>query len=131
MQLSVRDLKKLKDAHPDLALVVTMAAKNTSIPFMVMEVERSLEQQRLNVKKGVSWTLRSRHLPSRDGLARAADLVPIDAHGKPIWAWPVYHLLAPQIFAAAKQVKVPIEWGGLWKRNADGPHWQLPWAKYP
>lgn len=131
MKLTERDLKKLKDAHPDLALVVNMAAKNTTIPFMVMEVERDLATQRANVKKGVSWTMRSRHLPSKDGLARAADLVPIDAQGKPIWAWPVYYKLAEIIKKAAIQVKIPIEWGGDWKKNKDGPHWQLPWAKYP
>lgn len=131
MKLSERDLKKLKDAHPHLKLVVETAAKNTSIPFMVMEVERDMATQLANIKKGVSWTKRSRHLPSKDGLARAADLVPIDEKGKPIWAWPVYHKLAVIIKAAAKQVKVPIEWGGDWKKNKDGPHWQLPWKLYP
>ena len=25
----------------------------------------------------------------------------------------------------------PIEWGGDWRRFADGPHWQLPWGQYP
>jgi peptidoglycan L-alanyl-D-glutamate endopeptidase CwlK len=131
MKLTERDLKKLKEAHPDLNLVLTMAARTTTIPFMVMEVERDAAQQRANIKKGVSWTMRSRHLPSKDGLARAADLVPIDAKGKPIWAWPVYYKLAVIIKAAAKQVKIPIEWGGDWKKNKDGPHWQLPWKLYP
>jgi len=28
-------------------------------------------------------------------------------------------------------VKVPIEWGGDWKTFKDGPHFQLPHAKYP
>lgn len=131
MKLSERDLLKLKQAHPDLLLVITMAVKITTIPFMVMEVGRSVEQQKKNIAKGVSWTMRSRHILSNDGLARAADLVPIDAQGKPIWAWPVYYKLAEVIKKAAIQVKIPIEWGGDWKKNKDGPHWQLPWAKYP
>jgi len=131
MKLSERDLKKLKQAHPDLLLVITMAVKDTTIPFMVMEVGRSVEQQKKNIAKGVSWTMRSRHILSKDGLARAADLVPIDEQGKPIWAWPVYYKLAEIIKKAAIQVKIPIEWGGDWKKNKDGPHWQLPWAKYP
>lgn len=131
MKLSERDLLKLKQAHPDLLLVITMAVKNTTIPFMVMEVGRSVEQQKKNIAKGVSWTMRSRHILSKDGKARAVDIVPIDDKGKPIWAWPVYHKLAPIIFDAAKQVKVKIEWGGLWKKNPDGPHWQLPWSSYP
>lgn len=131
MKLTERDLKKLKDAHPDLLKVVLEAAKATTVPFMVMEVERDPVQQAINIKKGVSWTMRSRHLPSKDGLARAADLVPIDEKGKPLWAWPVYYKLAPIIKAAAKRVKIPIEWGGDWKKNKDGPHWQLPWKLYP
>jgi len=131
MNLTARDMKKLKDAHTDLIKVVLEAAKVTTVPFMVMEVERDPVQQAANIKKGVSWTMRSRHLPSKDGLARAADLVPIDENGKPLWAWPVYYDLAPIIKAAAKRVKIPIEWGGDWKKNKDGPHWQLPWKIYP
>ena len=131
MKLTDRDLKKLTAAHPDLLKVVIESAKATSIPFMVMEVKRDPIQQAENIKKGVSWTMRSRHLPSKDGLSRAADLVPIDEKGKPIWAWPVYYKLAVIIKAAAKQVKIPIEWGGDWKKNKDGPHWQLPWKLYP
>ncbi len=32
---------------------------------------------------------------------------------------------------AARIEKVPVEWGGSWPRFRDGPHFQLPWAKYP
>ena len=28
-------------------------------------------------------------------------------------------------------VGVPIEWGGDWRTFKDGPHFQLPWGKYP
>lgn len=131
MKLTDRDLKKLDRAHPDLRKFVLTAAKKTTIPFMVMEVSRDLKTQQANVKKGVSMTLRSRHLPSRDGLARAADLVPIDEKGKPVWAWPVYHKLAVIMKAAAKEAGVPVEWGGDWRKFKDGPHWQLPWKLYP
>lgn len=131
MKLSQSDKRKLKQCHPDLAKVIYEAAKTTTVPFKILEVARSLETQRGNVKKGVSQTLRSRHLPSKDGLARAADVVPIDEKGKLIWAWPVYYRLAPIIKAAAKRVKVPIKWGGDWRSFKDGPHWQLPWKLYP
>lgn len=129
MNLTSRDLKRLYAAHPDLVLIVLMAAKMTSIPFTVLETSRSIEQQRINIKKKVSWTMRSRHLLSADGLCRAADLVPLDKDQ--MWAWPVYYALAPQIKAAAKLVGVPVEWGGDWQKTKDGPHWQLPWSKYP
>ena len=131
MKLTDKDLKKLDRAHPDLKKFVLTAAKKTTIPFMVMEVSRDLKTQQANVKKGVSKTLRSRHLPSKDGLARAADLVPVDEKGRPIWAWPLYHKLAVIMKAAARECGVPIEWGGDWKKFKDGPHWQLPWKLYP
>ena len=46
------------------------------------------------------------------------------------WDWPLYAKLAAAMKAAAKVEKVPVEWGGSWKFK-DGPHFQLPWAKYP
>lgn len=131
MKLSHSDEVKLKQCHPDLAKVIREAAKTTTVPFKILEVTRSLATQRANIRRGVSTTLRSRHLPSKDGLARAADVIPVDEKGKLIWAWPVYHKLAPIIKAAAKRVKVPVEWGGDWKSFKDGPHWQLPWKLYP
>ncbi len=131
MLLTAVDMKRLASAHPDLSLVVLMAARATTVPFMVLESTRSIEQQRLNVKKGVSWTLRSRHLASKDGFSRAVDVAPIGPDGKASYAWPIYYKLAPQIKAAAVKAGVTVEWGGDWKKTPDGPHWQLPWAKYP
>lgn len=131
MILTLRDTKRLKLAHPALHLIVLEAARITTVPFMVMEVGRSVEKQRENIKRGVSWTMHSRHILSSDGLARAADLVPIDGGGVPIWAWPVYYRLAPIIKKAAQNVRIPVEWGGDWTKQKDGPHWQLPWKLYP
>ena len=131
MKLSAKDMKKLEQAHPDLKRFVLACARETSYPFMVMEVGRSVAQQKKNIANGVSWTMHSRHILSKDGLARAADLVPIDEKGKPIWAWPVYNKMAVQFKAIAKALPQAIEWGGDWKSSKDGPHWQLPWKLYP
>lgn len=131
MQLSAADLKKLTKVHPDLQAVIMVAARDTPVRFMLMETDRSIEKQKENIKKGVSWTMRSRHIVSKDGLCRAGDVVPIDEKGKPIWAWPVYHILAKHIKAVAKKLGIDVEWGGDWKKTPDGPHWQLPWNKYP
>lgn len=128
--LTDSDKKKLLQAHPDLVKVVNAYLKSGTIPIKIMEVGRSLAQQKANIAKGVSWTMRSRHLVSPDGLARAVDIVPL-VDGKITWSWPVYYKLAPQMKAAAKSVKIPVEWGGDWKSNKDGPHWQLPWKQYP
>ncbi len=130
MKLSVKDEQRLKRAHPDLAKVVRRAAEITTVPFIILESDRTLAQQRANVAKGVSQTMKSRHLISSDGMVRAVDIAPL-VGTQASFAWPLYYKLAPIMKQAAKDVKVPIEWGGDWKSFKDGPHWQLPWKQYP
>ena len=128
--LSQKSLTKLEGAHPDLAAVIKRAAALSSIDFTVLEVTRTLARQKQLVASGASKTMRSRHLPGADGKSRAVDIAPLDG-GQVSWAWPVYFKLAPVIKQAARELGVPIEWGGDWKSFKDGPHWQLPWAQYP
>jgi peptidoglycan L-alanyl-D-glutamate endopeptidase CwlK len=130
MKLSAKDEQRLKSLHPDLVKVVRRCAEITPLEFQVGETSRSVEQQRKNIAKGVSWTMNSRHIVSKDGLSRAVDLLAAPG-GKVTWAWPPYYTLAAAMKQAAKDVSVPIEWGGDWKKNKDGPHFQLPWKLYP
>lgn len=128
--LTARDLARLKCLHPDLRKVVVECARITTIPFSVNETARTVAQQKINIAKHVSWTMKSRHIPAPDGLVYAADLIPL-VNGKGTWAWPVYYKFAPIMKQAAKNVGVTVGWGGDWKSTKDGPHWELPWAKYP
>lgn len=128
--LSGKSLLKLRAAHPDLEKVIKRAAALSDIDFTVLEVARTLARQKELVAKGASKTMKSRHLPGADGKSRAVDIAPLDG-GQVSWAWPLYHKLAPIIKQAAKDVGVPIEWGGDWRSFKDGPHWQLPWNEYP
>lgn len=128
--LSEKSLTKLEGAHPDLVKVIKRAAALSPIDFTVLEVLRTPARQKELVAKGASKTMKSRHLPGADGKSRAVDIAPLDG-GQISWAWPVYHRLAPIIKQAAKEVGVPIEWGGDWRTFKDGPHWQLPWKDYP
>lgn len=127
--LSEKSLAKLAGAHPDLQKVIIRAAALSSIDFTILEVRRTLARQKELVAKGASETLRSRHLVTY-GFSHAVDIAPLDG-GQVSWAWPVYFKLAPIIKQAAKEVGVPIEWGGDWRTFKDGPHWQLPWKDYP
>lgn len=128
--LSKRSRDSLKGVHPDLVRVVHRAAEISEVDFMVIEGTRTLARQKQMVAQGVSRTLNSRHLTGH-----AVDIVPlIDVTGdgkQDLWAWPAYHRLAPIIKRAARDVGVPVEWGGDWHSFKDGPHWQLPWAAYP
>jgi peptidoglycan L-alanyl-D-glutamate endopeptidase CwlK len=128
--LSEKSLIKLTGAHPDLQKVIKRAAALSSIDFTVLEVLRTVARQKELVAKGASKTMNSRHLPGADGKSRAVDIAPLDG-GQVSWAWPLYFKLAPIIKQAAKDVGVPIEWGGDWVSFRDGPHWQLPWKTYP
>ena len=123
--LTVRDLKRLEGVHPDLVRVVRRAAQMSDLPFMVLEGLRTPARQKQLVAKGASKTMRSRHLTGH-----AVDIAPL-LGGKVSWDWPLYHRLAPIVKRAAAAENVPIEWGGDWRTFKDGPHWQLPWAKYP
>jgi peptidoglycan L-alanyl-D-glutamate endopeptidase CwlK len=91
---------------------------------------RTLEEQKVLVKKGASKTLKSRHIPAPNGYSHAVDVVAF-IDGKVRWDWPLYDKIAKAMKAAAKSEKVQIEWGGDWVSFKDGPHFQLPWATYP
>lgn len=129
--LKAGDLARLKKAHPDLKKVILRAAEITKVPFVVLQADRTLAEQKANVKKGVSQTLDSRHLIDRAGFVFAVDIAPLGPDGKVSWSWPLYHKLAPFVKQAAKDVDVPVEWGGDWRTFKDGPHWQLPKKLYP
>lgn len=125
MKLSTKSLARLSGLHPDLVKVVKRAAEITDLDFTVLEGLRTVERQRELVKKGASKTMNSRHLTGH-----AVDLAPI-SKGQVSWDWPLYYKLEKIVKKAAKDVGVTIEWGGDWKSFKDGPHWQLPFSKYP
>ena len=120
-----RSLARLEGVHPDLVRVVKKAAAMSNLDFTVLEGLRTFERQRQLVAEGASKTLKSRHLTGH-----AVDLAPMIG-GKISWDWPLYNRLAKIVKAAAAEEKVPLTWGGDWRTFRDGPHWELPWKKYP
>jgi peptidoglycan L-alanyl-D-glutamate endopeptidase CwlK len=124
-RLGTRSKTRLAGVHPDLVKVVERAIELTPIDFTVLEGLRTLATQRKYVASGASKTLRSRHLTGH-----AVDLAPM-VEGKVSWAWPHYHIMAPAMKQAAKELGIPLEWGGDWRTFKDGPHFQLPWKDYP
>ena len=75
--------------------------------------------------EGKSTTLRSRHLTGH-----AIDLAVIRG-GKAIWDIQEYQELALHIKAKAKELEVPIVWGGDWKTFVDAVHYELDRKVYP
>jgi len=128
MKLNTASESRLRGVHPDLVRVVRRCAADWTDPetgFIVTCGLRTLEEQKLLYKKGATRTLKSRHLTGH-----AVDLA-ASVQGQVRWDWPLYNKLAKAMKAAAKAEKVPIEWGGDWVSFKDGPHFQLPVAKYP
>ncbi|TEW87207.1 M15 family peptidase [Psychrobacter sp. 230] len=124
--LSAKSLDRLKGLHPDLVKIVERAIEITDIDFSVGEGLRSITRQKELYQQGATMTMNSRHLTGH-----AVDLIALDEDGKVTWDWKYYQPLAAAMKQAAKDVCVSIEWGGDWKTFKDGPHYQLPWSKYP
>lgn len=122
--LGSKSLANLAGVHSDLVAVVKRAIKLSQVDFRVQQGLRSKSEQELLVKKGASRTMNSRHLTGH-----AVDLVALVA-GEVRWDWPLYHQIAKAMKAAAKDLNVPITWGGDWKFK-DGPHFELSWKHYP
>lgn len=123
-QLGKRSKERLVGVHADLVRVVEHAITLTKIDFTVLEGLRTIERQRELLEAGASQTLNSRHLTGH-----AVDLGAL-VNGELRWDWPLSRLVAEAMKESAKQLNVPLEWGGDWRKFKDGPHFQLPWKEY-
>ena len=151
-KLSEKSLQELQGAHQDLVSVVKRALEITAQDFAVHDGNRTLEEQKKYVASGASQTLDSRHLNGH-----AVDLVPV-INGKLRWAWEPIYKIADAVRTAARELNIPLRWGGAWdipftqsedrpedlvadysarrkkagkKLFLDGPHFELPKAEYP
>jgi peptidoglycan L-alanyl-D-glutamate endopeptidase CwlK len=137
-QLSADSIGKLKGVHPDLVKVVMLAIQKTDIDFKVGEGVRTLARQKKLVAEGKSKTLNSRHIPGKDGYAKAVDLWTMP-NGTVTWVQADYVKLSKHVLAAAKELGVAIRWGGDWDGDGnwreeaffDGPHFELLTKVYP
>lgn len=130
-KLSQSSLSKLVGVHPDLVKVVKRAIEITPIDFKITEGVRTMARQKQLVAEGKSKTLKGRHIPDNNAckLGCAIDLAALP-NNVLSWEWKYYEQLAKAMKQAAKEVNVPIEWGGDWTSLKDGPHFQLPWSVY-
>ena len=128
--LDARAERNLAGVHPDLVKIVRRAAEISSVAFTITEGVRTKERQAQLMRSGASQTMRSRHLVASNGFSHAVDVAAL-VGGSIRWDWPLYDRISIAIKQAAQEVGVPVEWGGDWKSFKDGPHYELPWAKYP
>ena len=129
--------KKLIGVDPKMVKVVLRAIAISTQDFAVTCGVRTIEEQaalyaqgRTKPGKIVTWTMKSRHLPAKDGLGKAVDLVP----------WPIdwsrtskFDAIAKAMFAAANELGIQIRWGADWdddgnyreRGETDSPHFEL------
>ena len=127
-KLSSRSAGRLHkpETHPDIIKVVERAIELTEVDFGISQTVRTIEQQEENVRKGVSKTMKSRHIPSSNasGMCEAVDVYAwVD--GGVSWDAEYYHQIADAFKEAANELDIEITWGGDWKSFFDGPHFQL------
>ena len=150
--LGRQSLQELKGVHADLVAVVKRAIELTAQDFSVHDGLRTPEEQQRLIAAGASQTMDSRHLTGH-----AVDLVPV-INGKLRWEWPPIYVIADAVRVAARELGTPLRWGGAWDTDftastaspedlvaqyvarrkkqglrafIDGPHFELPKAKYP
>jgi peptidoglycan L-alanyl-D-glutamate endopeptidase CwlK len=121
--MDARSERNLIGVHPDLVKVIRRAAKSGG--FIVTEGLRTKARQAQLVKAGASKTMNSRHITGH-----AIDVAAV-VNGEVRWDWPLYSAIAKTVKAAAKDLGVPIIWGGDWKSFRDGPHFELDRKAYP
>jgi len=121
--MDARSERNLIGVHPDLVKVIRRAAKAGG--FIVTEGLRTKARQAQLVKAGASRTMNSRHITGH-----AIDVAAV-VNGEVRWDWGLYPIIAGRIKAAAKEMKVPIIWGGDFRSFKDGPHFELDRKAYP
>lgn len=124
-KFSQRSENNLKGVNSDLVKIVRRALQLSPVDFGITEGLRTVERQRQLVAAGKSQTMNSRHI---SGHAVDVFAYPTSTGS---WEWKYYEQIATAFKQAAKEMNIPVEWGGDWKTLKDGPHFQLPHAKYP
>lgn len=119
---SARSLKALEGVHPDLRKVADRALELATVDFIIVEGCRTREQQLLYYTSGKSKTMHSRHL---NGMA--VDFVDI----KGTYKYELMAAIAAAFKLAARELDIPIQWGGDWHTFKDTPHIELFYKKYP
>lgn len=125
-KFSAKSLSKLNNSkvHPKIKILMYEAIKTSPIDFTIVETVRTIEQQKINVAKGVSKTMKSKHIPSynKSGYCEAVDIAPYPIDWKNIKR---FILLSQHIKDTARRLGIKIEYGGDWKTFKDYPHYQI------
>lgn len=153
---------RMEGLHPHLVHILNLAITLSEIDFTIIEGVRSDEQCYINFGKGrtaaqcsargcppryakpeaakVTWVnhpLSSNHRKKADGFGHAVDIYPYPVslvlNASPREYEPLFEKIAKAMFAASKQLNLPIRWGADWdmdnlpheRGETDNPHFEL------
>lgn len=115
-----RRLDDLSVAFKPIAIELLARLTEAGICVMVIDTLRTAEEQAENIRKGVSWTLNSKHLTGN-----AIDICPYqiwDLHGPDKLQWDS----ADPVWARIGEIgeRLGLRWGGRWKSTPDMGHFE-------
>jgi len=113
---NLKNLAQLGDTTKGKAIEWYKYLIQEKIDLLIYETIRTEAQQRDNVNKGASQTMKSYHI-----VGQALDFVPVDDKGNTLWNG---YGSADVKKAVAKAKALGFEWGGDWKDFVDKPHLQ-------
>ena len=123
--LSAASQRRLDGAHPLLKQLFTAVAAETAIVILDSQRGRVAQEQAFRLGHSRAHFGQS---PHNFAPAIALDVAPApldwDDHDR-------FRELAALVKAMAREMNIPIGWGGDWKRLVDMPHYELePWRLF-
>ena len=119
---SVKSKSNLNTCHHDLQLIFNTVIVH--LDLSILSGHRSTEDQQILVDKGVSQTLKSKHLESP---SLAVDVAPYpidwyflnkkDSTLETQRELAKFYFLAGFVFSVAAKLLIPLRWGGAWKQR--------------
>lgn len=125
-----RSERELATVHKDLQRVCRRALEISEVDFGILQGLRTVTEQKENVAKGVSQTMRSRHLTGH-AIDFGAYVKGQYVNGDTAEEYRLYELIAAAFKRAAAELGIPIIWGGDWTSLRDGGHVELDRKVYP
>lgn len=125
-KFGTRSKRNLAEVHPDLQRLCQRALALSPVDFGIVDGVRTTAEQKRNLAKGVSQTLRSRHLTGH-----AIDFAVVKNGNLDFYDIPLFRKVMDAFSKASKELGIPIVRGGDWKTLKDFGHIELTRAKYP
>lgn len=117
--------RRLDDLHPafrPLAVELLARCVEAGIPVLIVDTKRTEAEHAENLRKGVSWIARSKHL---DGLA--IDIAPFETYllsGPDKLQWDPADPVWLKLGKLGEECG--MRWGGRWTKTPDLGHFEMP-----